>query len=326
MRNNTEDMTLERNYLQKFRYMITEYEIVKAKKHTGFRFVKDFYTFHDTDRRSFLKYYNRYKQSGSERDLLPQKRGPRWKTRRPLPYIENKVVELRMKGNGRYEIVSLLKPLLKQFTPSPSGAYNIFRRMGLHRLTPVMKKEKRAIIKVKAGEMGHVDCHYLNKGIIQGDTKKYFLVCVVDDCTRVAWAEVVEDLTALTVMFTTLRILNIISEQFQIKFAEMLSDNGPEFGTRKSKQKDQHPFERMLKELGIKHRYTRPYRPQTNGKVERLWRTLEDDLLRDTTFNSKEELCEELLQYLTYYNYERPHQSLNALSPVQFSKNCPRIT
>ena len=37
-------------------------------------------------------------------------------------------------------------------------------------------------------------------------------------------------------------------------------------------------MERMLKELGIKHRYTRPYRPQTNGKIERFWRTLNEDL------------------------------------------------
>jgi len=73
----------------------------------------------------------------------------------------------------------------------------------------------------------------------------------------------------------------------------------------------------MLMELGIKHRYTRPYRPQTNGKVERFWRTLEDDLLRDTNFDSLEELKEELLQYVYYYNHERPHQGINGKKPVE---------
>ena len=47
-------------------------------------------------------------------------------------------------------------------------------------------------------------------------------------------------------------------------------------------------------ELGIKRRYTRPYRPQANGKVERFWRTLNEDLLHETTFESVEELKEEL--------------------------------
>ena len=174
MRINTSDLTLKKNYLQKYRFLINEYELVKQKKHTRFRYAKEFYEAHDTDRRSFLKYYNRYKQSGNEEDLLPQKRGPRWKTRRPIPFIENQVKELRLKGNNRYEIVSILQPKLKQFTPSPSGVYNIIKRQGLNRLKPQMKTSKRKIIKEKAGELGHIDTHYLNNGVITGDTKRWF--------------------------------------------------------------------------------------------------------------------------------------------------------
>ena len=104
-------------------------------------------------------------------------------------------------------------------------------------------------------------------------------------------------------------------------FAEILSDNGSEFGGRNIKVKEGHPFERMLMELDIKHRYTRPYRPQTNGKVERFWRTIEDDLLSETCFDSLEHLQEELLQYIWYYNYERPHQALNGLTPKKILEN-----
>lgn len=57
----------------------------------------DFYKANDTCRKSCLKCYNRYKQSGKATDLLPQKRGPRYKTSRPLPFIEQKVIELREK-------------------------------------------------------------------------------------------------------------------------------------------------------------------------------------------------------------------------------------
>lgn len=326
MRNNSQDRTISRNYIQKYRFLIKEYELIKAKNHPTFRFVKDFYTAHDTDRRSFLKYYNRYMQSGKREDLLPRKRGPKWKSRRPLPFIENKVIELRLKGMNRYEIVSVLKPRLKQFTPSPSGVYGIIKREGLNRLNPKMKENKRKIIKEKAGELAHIDCHYLCKSIIQDQNRTRYLVCVVDSCTRIAWAEVVEDLKSLTVMFATLKSLNILADHYDIRFKEVLTDNGPEVGTKNSSQKEQHPFERMLMELGIKHRYTRPYRPQTNGKVERFWRTVEEDLLQETTFESLDELKEELLQYLYYYNHERPHQALGGKTPVDVNKNCPRIT
>ena len=77
----------------------------------------------------------------------------------------------------------------------------------------------------------------------------------------------------------------------------------------------------MLRELGIKHRYTRPYRPQTNGKVERFWRTLNDDLIEGTTFENLTEFQDELMQYLLYYNTERPHQGLQGHTPFQALQN-----
>jgi len=68
-----------------------------------------------------------------------------------------------------------------------------------------------------------------------------------------------------------------------------------------------------------KHRYIRPYRSQTNGKIERFWRTIEDDQLRETYFESKEHLQEEILQYINYYNEERAHQGLNGQAPNIFN-------
>jgi Integrase core domain len=316
MRDNRKDTTIWRNYIEKYRFLITEYEQVKRKEHPLYKRVMDFCKAHDTDRRTFLKYYNRYKQSGNAQDLLPRKRGPKYKTRRPVKFIENKVIELRKKGNSKLEIVNILKPSLHKFTPSASGVYNICKRYGLNRLTPKMKQNKRKIIKEKMGQLGHIDCHYLSKSVIRGKSQKLYLVCIIDDYSRLAWAEVVKDITSLTVMFAALKCMNILHDQYHLKFEEILSDNGPEFGPKDSKQKHGHPFERMLMELGIKHRYTKPYRPQTNGKVERFWRTLEDDLIRETDFDSLEELKDELLQYLYYYNHQRPHQGIEGKTPV----------
>ena len=76
-------------------------------------------------------------------------------------------------------------------------------------------------------------------------------------------------------------------------------------------------FERLLIELGIKHRYTKPYRPQTNGKVERFWRTLQEDLIHETDFDTLVELKDELIQYLCYYNHQRPHQGIDGKTPSE---------
>jgi hypothetical protein len=323
MKDNRKDQTIDRNYQDKYRFLIKEYEQVKNKSHPVYKKAKDFYAAHDTCAKSFLKYYNRYKQSGKEEDLLPMKRGPKYKTRRPVAFIENKVADLRKKGNNKYEIVNMLKISLPNFAISPSGVYNILKRKEMNRLTPPMKQNKRKIIKERMGQLGHIDCHYLSKSIINGQSMKLYLVCIVDDYTRIAWAEVVEDIKSITVMFAALKCLNILNDHYQIKFEEILSDNGAEFGTKVSKQKQHHPFERMLMELGIKHRYTRPYRPQTNGKVERFWRTLEEDLIRETTFDSITELKEELLQYLYYYNHERPHQGIEGKKPVELTNLLP---
>jgi hypothetical protein len=324
MRRTTEDRTLEKNYIQKWRFLIKEYELTKAKQHSRFRFVSDFYKHHGTNRQTFLKYYNRFHRSADERMLLPQKRGPKWKTRRPLPYIEQQVVAQRLKGNNRYEIVEILKPKLKEHTPSNSSIYRILKRHGLNCLTPKMKKEKRRIMKERAGELGHIDCHYLGKDLFVNDMKRYYLVCVIDAYSRVAWAEVVEDLKSISVMFAALKSINFLNKHYQVCFEEVLTDNGSEFCSRKNPK--EHPFERMLLELGIKHRYTRPYRPQTNGKVERFWRTLNDDLMEGTTFDSIEHFQDELQQYLVYYNEIRPHQGIGAMTPKNFlEQSCQRI-
>ena len=319
MRDNSKDGTIERNYIQKWRFLIKEYQLVKAKRHPRFRFVQDFYAFHGTNRQTFAKYYNRYLELNTSESLLPLKRGPRWRSRRTLPYIEEKVLELRRRGINRYEIYGILKPILKSHTPAPSTIYAISRRHNLNRLTKPMQETRRRIIKTRAGELGHLDCHHLSRDLVLGSRQRYYLVSLLDSCTRLAWAEVVEDIKSLSVMFAALKSINLLNAEYGVRFEAILTDNGPEVASHG--KKDQHPFERMLMELGIKHRYTRPYRPQTNGKVERFWRTLNEDLLEDTTFESVEELKDELMQYLIYYNTQRPHQGLGGQTPLQTLKN-----
>lgn len=66
---------------------------------------------------------------------------------------------------------------------------------------------------------------------------------------------------------------------------------------------------------------SRPYRPQTNGKIERFWRTLEDDLIEGTTFETPEHFANLLFEYLVYYNSFRHHQALGGITPRNFAQN-----
>lgn len=316
MRINTNDLTLKREYLKKYRFLIDEYDQVKRREHPLYRFAKDFYAAHATDPRSFLKYYHRFKQSGNELDFLPAKRGPKYSTRRPSPEDEQSVLDLRLRGCNKFEIADQLRRKSGNFTPSPSGVYNILKRHKKNRLTIADKEVKRKIIKERMGELGHIDCHHLSKSVIRGQNRKLYLLCVIDDYSRLAWAQVMEDITALTTMFTAMHCMQALKREFGIQFEEIIADNGPEFGTSASQSKRDHPFERMLMETGIKRRYMQPYRPQTNGKVERFWRTLKEDLIEDTDFDTLEELEDELLKYLVYYNWERPHQGIDGKKPI----------
>ena len=118
-----------------------------------------------------------------------------------------------------------------------------------------------------------------------------------------------------------MRCFQMIQKQYGIQFKEVMTDNGPEFGQGKDKKNDMtNPFKRMLLEMGLKQRFIRPYHPQTNGKIERFWRTLEEDVIEGTTFDNFEEFEKDIFEYMIYYNEYRPHQGINGKIPANFNK------
>ena len=291
----TDGTTIIKNQLKAMKRLIEEYEQVKAKKHPHFRFASDLFKKRGIKRQNFYKYYRRYSLIQEERALLPCKRGPK-NPHRHLPALINAIKELRQKGLSRFEIYANLSPILKEACPSASSIYNILRKEGLNRLRPQQKRCKRMIIKEKAGELGHFDCYHLPKGIIRGSTEKLYLV-------------------------GGMQIMRLLQDRYGVKFTTVMTDNGSEF---KGKDVLKHPFERLLYMLNIKHIYTKPYQPQPNGKIERFWRTLYDDLLEEAEFENVDKLKDELQQYLLYYNEFRPHQSLDNLTPQKFAHACLR--
>lgn len=317
------DRTLYSQRTRRYVEFVKEYELIKQKQHTEFTQVQQWAKARKIDKRNFLKYYNRFKQSGGDvTSLLPQKRGPRYRTRRADLKIEEQVKQLREKGNNRYEIADVLKKRQGESVLSPSGVYKVLKRLDMNRLHQKQREEKRKIIKDRMGQLGHIDTYYLSKYIIAGEVSRLYVVAVMDDYSRVTWAEVTEGIDSLNVMFGAMRCFMMLKSSYGIAFEEMLSDNGSEFGNRSVKDKTKHPFERLLTEMDIKHRNTKPYRPQTNGKIERFWKTLYEDLIEDTDFGTVDELKEELFQYLAYYNHERHHQAINC-KPVEMLKKLP---
>jgi transposase InsO family protein len=215
---------------------------------------------------------------------------------------------------------------------SSTTIYNVFKRNKLNKL-PKSDKEKiirpKRILMDHSGELLNVDLHQLSKGItLVNSNHTYYLLGLVDGYSRVAWVEVLESKKSLDVMFGFLKSFNLLRMEYGIESESVMTDNGSEFGGGSGTQdKEHHPFERLLLELGITHKYTKPYHPQQNGKVERFWKTLKEDFIEGSLYEDIVDLKDELLGFLVYYNEHRPHSSLGGLTPKEFlEKNNKNVT
>jgi transposase InsO family protein len=134
---------------------------------------------------------------------------------------------------------------------------------------------------------------------------------LIDDCTRLCHVELVERNAAAEVSMATSKALKWFSVH-GILPEVVMTDNGVEFTAFTSqKAKETHFFETTLKMFNIKHIFTRPYRPQTNGKIERFWRILYDEcILCQHKTLTKDELQAELNGFMYRYNYQRRHSAL----------------
>lgn len=93
---------------------------------------------------------------------------------------------------------------------------------------------------------------------------------------------------------------------------EVLSDNGRQYHTWRGKS----TFSKTLLKLGIRHVRSRPYHPQTCGKIESFWRNLYQELLSQVPLSSFEEAQGKIGEYVEYYNFKRPHQGIGNLIPA----------
>lgn len=92
---------------------------------------------------------------------------------------------------------------------------------------------------------------------------------------------------------------------------EVLSDNGRQYHSWRGRSR----FTEMLTKLGIRHIRSRPYHPQTQGKIESFWRNLLQECLQKTPVSTFEEAKDKIGEYVEYYNFKRPHQGIGNLMP-----------
>ncbi|MCX5782614.1 MAG: DDE-type integrase/transposase/recombinase [Elusimicrobia bacterium] len=293
--------------------ILKEYERTKAKiDPRPFRYVKDLCSAHNISKKELTRYYHKWVNGGKlDESLLPKKRGARPGSRRTPKEIERSIVKAyRHFGSNRYELVLLFKPYYLDKTPSPATMDRIKARY------PLNEQDKKVIKRYERqspGELAHIDLSKVPHDIrCSFKVKELYIAAVNDDCTRLTYAEIIKDKKASTLTYFLARSLSWFKQIYNFEFESILSDNGAEF---KGSLAREHPFETFCKELGIKHICTRPYRPQTNGKIEAFWRIVQKEFFYPNSFASEQDIILNLGNFLFEFNHLRKHGGLNYITP-----------
>jgi transposase InsO family protein len=141
-----------------------------------------------------------------------------------------------------------------------------------------------------------------------------FVQTVIDDHTRIAYAEVHDDETATTATAVLARAVAWYAAR-GITVERVLSDNGSACKSRL--------WQATGDTLRLAMKKTRPYRPQTNGKIERFHRTLADGLAYAHHYLSEAERRAALPGWLHEYNHHRPHSAIGGKPPISRLTNVP---
>jgi transposase InsO family protein len=134
-----------------------------------------------------------------------------------------------------------------------------------------------------------------------------FLHVAVDDATRVAFVDVLPDQSASSAIQFVLAMHRFF-RQHGVSVERVMTDQFRSFRTSRA-------FQATLASLGIQHRMTRPYRPQTIGKAERFIQTLLAEWAYLRPFRHNAERLRALPRWVRFYNHQRPHSELGNQPP-----------
>lgn len=203
---------------------------------------------------------------------------------------------------------------------SKSTVGRVLARAGLSRLTdlapatPVVRYEHAA-----AGDLLHIDIKKLGRierpsHRVTGNRRDTsigagweFLFVAIDDHARIGFTDVYPDESkASAVQF--MRNAAAYYKSLGVRVRRLLTDNGSAF-----RSKD---FALTCAELGIQHRFTRPYRPQTNGKAERFIQSALREWAYGFVYQNSRQRSRQLDAWIHHYNWHRPHQGIGGVAPM----------
>ncbi|HEV3093912.1 MAG TPA: IS481 family transposase [Solirubrobacteraceae bacterium] len=282
----------------------------------GGRPVSELAAAHGVHRSWLYKLIARYKHGGYQA-LQPRSRRPRsCKHQTPTEIVE-KIVKLReqlvREGHdaGAATIAYHLRAEMTDGAPTPSVStiWRIIRREGLVVPQP-QKRPHSSLIRFEAelpNEMWQTDItHWQLK-----DEQHVEILNMIDDHSRLFLA---------SQAFLTIKaqdVVNVFQQAASLHGlpACLLSDNGAVFTA--TPRKGKVLLQTELERLGIASKNSRPYHPQTCGKIERLHQTLKRYLARQQPASTLAELQAQLDAFAHYYNTRRPHRALDGRTPLQ---------
>lgn len=262
-------------------------------------------------KRSAYKWLQRYKAAGLSGFADRSSRPRRTPTKTPRAR-RRQVVALRRQRMSGAEIAVRLDL-------SPATVARILRSKGLSRLKNLEPTEPpRRYEKEHPGELLHLDIKKLGRicGVghrITGNRKHRpgagweFVHVAIDDASRVAYTEVLADERQDTAVGFLQRAVASYARH-GVRVQRLLTDNGSCYRSKR--------FAKSCRRLRVRHSFTRPYRPRTNGKAERLIQTLLREWAYRFVYHSSIQRTRCLANYLHFYNWHRQHQALNRKAPV----------
>ena len=204
---------------------------------------------------------------------------------------------------------------LQEFQPRPS-VNKRFRclEFGCKRLAKIekkieekLKKQARRYNKKYPGELVHFDTKRLPllKNEVKNNPREYLFVAI-DDHSRDLFAAILPDKT----QFSAAKFLRQVIVECPYLIEIVYSDNGTEYrGTA------DHEFVKTCRENSSEQRFTRVKRPQTNGKAERVIRTLLEMWHNKIEFKNRSHRQKELVRFINFYNTVKPHKGIDNLTP-----------
>ncbi|MFH8395752.1 IS481 family transposase [Streptomyces sp. NPDC018036] len=264
------------------------------------------------------RWASRYRRLG-EAGMADHSSRPRRSPRRTTTRTERRIIKVRVVRRwGPARIAHLLHLV-------PSTVHRVLTRYRLARLTHLDRATGRVIRRYerdRPGELVHVDIKKLGNIPDGGGHKTLgrqagrktrsnvgysYIHTAVDDHSRLAYSEIHTDEKKETATAFWTRAQAFFTS-CGITVERVLTDNGACYKS--------HAWRDVLAAAGITHKRTRPYRPQTNGKVERLNRTLLEEWAYARPYRSETERREAFPQWLHTYNHHRGHTALAGKPPA----------